>query len=417
MPLSPADLLEALQPCRERRRWLLGLSGGLDSVVLLHLLFELRKRENLPPILAIHVNHQLSSSASSWSKHCQRLCKKLEMEVEVRTVEVKPGGRGPEAAARDARYQVFEELVQENETLLLAHHLDDQVETFFLRLLRGAGTQGLSGMPARRNLASGELFRPLLRFQRQQLLEYASAHKLEWVEDDSNTDTRLNRNYLRQQVLPLLEQRWPGYRKSVIRGVDAIREAEGQLRAKQGDRLPAAMGWDFGEATLQLAVLENFRAEDASRLLRSWLKRLDLPIPGHDQLREFLQQLREAGADKKPELHTASYAVRRYRDKLYASRSFVKEALLVGQRLRPGQGLALPGRGRLDLHLAKGAGIRADVAADMEVGFRDGGERCHPAGRDHSQSLKKLLQEYGVPPWWRDRLPLLVSGGCIGGGG
>ncbi|MFB3077641.1 MAG: tRNA lysidine(34) synthetase TilS, partial [Lysobacterales bacterium] len=294
MSLNPEDLLEPLQPFRERRRWLLGLSGGLDSVVLLHLLCELRKQENLPPLLAVHVNHRISDNANTWSKYCQRLCKKLDVELEVRSVEVVPGKRGPEAAARDARYQIFEELVQENETLLLAHHLDDQVETFFLRLLRGAGTQGLSGMPAQRRLAQGELFRPLLGFQREQLQEYATGHKLQWVEDDSNANTQLNRNYLRRQVLPLLEQRWPGYRRSVMRGVDAIREAESQLREQQGDRLRGATGEDFGEATLQLSALHELGVEDSSRLLRSWLKQLDLPNPGRDQLREFLQQLAQA---------------------------------------------------------------------------------------------------------------------------
>ena len=407
-PPSPAQLLELLQPYRDHKRWLLGLSGGLDSVVLLHLLSVLRKQEKLPPLLAVHVNHQISASSDLWGKHCRQLCKKLRIDIEVHTVDVVPSGRGPEAAARDARYQVFEKLIDAQEVLLLAHHLDDQIETFFLRLLRGAGTQGLSGMPAQRNLAEGELFRPLLALQREGLRQYASQHSLRWVEDDSNADTQLNRNYLREQVLPLLEKRWPGYRKSVMRGVEAIGSAESQLRAQQGDRLPLAMGRDFGEATLQLSILEGASQEDASRLLRSWLKALDLSNPGRDQLREFLQQLQEAGPGSRPKLLTASYAVRRFRDKLYASRVFINEALLIGQRLSSTQGLTMPGLGRLDLLPAQGEGIRADIAEELEVGFRDGGERCQPVGRKHSQSLKKLLQEYHVPPWWRDRLPLLV---------
>jgi tRNA(Ile)-lysidine synthase len=410
VPLKPADLLEPLQPYRQRRRWLLGLSGGLDSVVLLHLLCKLRRKESLPPLLAVHVNHQISDSSELWSEHCEKLCRKLGVDLEVRKVEVVKQGRGPEAAARDARYQVFEELLEANETLLLAHHLDDQVETFFLRLLRGAGTQGLSGMPARRSLARGELFRPLLGVQRQHLEEYASAHKLQWVEDDSNADTQLNRNYLRSQVLPLLEKRWPRYRGSVVRAVEAIREAEDQLREQQAERLKSATGQAFGEATLQLSILNELSLEDASRALRSWLKQLGLPNPGRDQLREFLSQLMDVSPQARPKLQTASYAVRRYRDKLYASRSFANEALLVGQALKPGKSLVMPGLGQLDLVPEPGGGISASVAEGLEVGFRDGGERCHPVGRAHSQTLKKLLQEHKVPPWWRDRLPLLVSG-------
>jgi tRNA(Ile)-lysidine synthase len=410
VPLEPLDLLEPLQPYRQRRRWLLGLSGGLDSVVLLHLLCQLRGKEKLPPLLAVHVNHQISSSADTWGEYCRTLCRELGVDLEVRKVEVVRQGRGPEAAARDARYRVFEDLLEENETLLLAHHLDDQVETFFLRLLRGAGTQGLSGMPARRSLARGELFRPLLGFQRQQLQEYASANKLQWVEDDSNADMELNRNYLRRQVLPLLEKRWPAYRSSVIRGVDAIREAEYQLQEQLGDRLGEATGQDYGEATLQLSMLEALGVEDASRVLRSWLNHLGFSNPGRDQLREFLDQLVDISPEARPELQTANYAVRRYRDKLYASRSVANEALPAGQALKPGKPLVMPGLGELELVPEEGAGIRAKVAAQLKVGFRDGGERCHPVGRKHSQTLKKLLQEYRVPPWWRDRLPLLVAG-------
>ena len=160
----------------------------------------------------------------------------------------------------------------------------------------------------------------------------------------------------------------------------------------------------------QLSMLDELEMEDSSRLLRAWLKQLDLPNPGRDQLREFLQQLAQTGPGARPRLQTASYIVRRYRDKLYASRSFANEALLVGQGLKPGQALIMPGLGRLELVPALGAGLRADLCAELQLGFRDGGERCRPAGREHSQTLKKLLQEYHVPPWWRDRLPLLVWG-------
>ncbi|MCX2982139.1 tRNA lysidine(34) synthetase TilS [Halieaceae bacterium IMCC14734] len=413
MTIDAPELVAGLQPYLGASRWLIGLSGGLDSVVLLHLLAQLRTQYKFPALLAVHVNHQLNPDALEWSDFARTLCGKLKIDIDVQTVAVEQVGKGLEAAARDARYRVFESLLQRGEVVLLAHHLDDQVETFFLRLLRGAGTRGLSGMPQSRGLGLGTLYRPLLGFRRQQLQDYADQHRLKWVEDASNADTRHDRNYLRHAVLPLLEQRWPGYRGSVRRGITAVGEAEDLLQGFYAERMRAARGSHYATPTLAEACLSGNGIEVSARILRLWLQELGLPLPGRDQLLEYISQLRHADSGQTPECRTASYVLRRYREQLYACALDAQVVLPVGQPLRVGSGLALPGVGSVQLIPAISGGIASRWADELQVGFRDGGERCQPCGRDHSQTLKKLLQEYAVPPWWRDRVPLLVVGDAL----
>ena len=231
MPVNAPELLAGLSQYRASPRWLVGFSGGLDSTALLDLLVQLSRSEQLPPLMAVHVNHGLSPNADAWQLHCEQVCRRLGVPLESRRVEVSNSGKGVEAAAREARYAVFEELLEPGGVVLLAHHLDDQVETFFLRLLRGAGTQGLSAMPANRALGRGILYRPLLEFSRDQLRDYAAQRQLEWVEDESNAQSGPKRNFLRREVLPLVEQRWPfrlhaTYDESISRMLDVFEKVD-----------------------------------------------------------------------------------------------------------------------------------------------------------------------------------------------
>ncbi|MFV0276246.1 MAG: tRNA lysidine(34) synthetase TilS, partial [Parahaliea sp.] len=186
--------------------------------MLLHLLLAARAHAPaLPPLYALHVNHQLQPAADDWQRSCEQLCQRLALPLHCERVRVTPDGRGLEAAAREARHAVFARCLGEGEVLFTAHHQDDQVETFFLRLLRGAGLEGLSAMAATRPLGRGLLHRPLLGVPRARLQALARQGGLEVIDDPSNADTALDRNYLRAQVLPLLERRWPGYRATVSR--------------------------------------------------------------------------------------------------------------------------------------------------------------------------------------------------------
>ena len=400
---SPEDLRERLRPWSAAPRWWLALSGGLDSTCLLHIISRLPDR---PPLCAVHVNHGLSAEADAWEAHSAALCQRLDVPFAAHRVQVHPAGQGLEAAARTARYAVFEQCLGRGELLLLAHHGDDQVETFFLRLLRGAGTRGLMGMPASRKIGAGDLLRPLLGCRRAELEAYAAQHGLDWVEDGSNADEQLDRNYLRHTLLPLLESRWPGYRESVRQSMRAMEEAELDLATVVQPLLDRAAGQHCGEPTLDLDALGEMEPHSLERVLRSWCRQLGTEPPGREQLREFVRQLVAGDGEGAPQLPVGQVCLERFQRRLHL-RSRAPDP--VGEwTLRPGSCLWIPGMGEVSVRVASG-GLALPASGSWQLRPRVGGERCQPRGRPR-RSLKKLLQEQGVPPWRRGRLPLLYDG-------
>lgn len=409
MSLTAIELLPQL-PDPGAGRWWIGFSGGLDSTVLLHLLATLSRQQAIPAVHAVHINHRMNPLADQWQAHCERVCQDLDVPLKVHRVSVQADGHGVEAAARSARYGVFEHCLAATDCLLLAHHRDDQVETFFLRLLRGAGTRGLAGMPAHRPLGAGWLYRPLLGYCRAELEHYASLHKLQWIEDGSNMDITFDRNYLRHEVLPRLQQRWPAYRDTVGRAMETVAEADRLLQVHGSRELEQARGEYFGEPTLDRRLLDNADPAGASWLLRQWLAELGLPMPTRDCLREFLQQLRDSHSGARPCMQGTGYELRGYRDRVHLlCPPSPQLGATSSWSLVPGRVLEIDGIGRVEMCAAAG-GLSLPASGAWSVTLRQGGERCRPQGRAHSQSLKKLLQEHEVPPWWRSRLPLLYSG-------
>ena len=406
--LHAENLLPALAPWRESPRWWLGLSGGVDSTVLLDLLVRLREHHAIPPITAVHVNHQLQHQALDWQQHCEQLCAARGVAYLSQAAQVLFLGEGPEAAARRARYQVFESLLQQGDLLLLAHHLDDQIETFFLRLMRGAGAHGLAGMPVSRPLGAGALLRPLLSVSRQSIVAHARAHGLVWQEDVSNSDTAIDRNFLRQRLLPVLGERWPGYRSSILRSQGALSETEREQRGHDHARLANASAERRGEGLLDLAQLSADSPDTLARLLRRWLGEQGLVLPAADRLLEFARQLQEAAPDRRPSLEGEGYSLHRYQTHLYRVNSVSLPAEPLW--LMPEAPLELPGLGVISAVPDPNGGLRLPQAGAWSLRWRQGGERCQPLTRHRSQSLKKLLQETGLPPWQRDRLPLLYAG-------
>ena len=384
--------------------WYVGFSGGVDSTVLLHSLVLWRERHSAaPPISAIHVNHQLSPQADQWQQHCQQVCATLGVALHCETVDVARYGAG-EGAARAARYQVFEAMVAERQALLLAHHLDDQVETFFLRLLRGAGIDGLAGMPVSRPIGQGRLVRPLITFTRDDIERVAVRSGLAFVEDPTNATTDIDRNLLRHEVLPLLARRWPAYRSTVSRAAGHMAEA---ARARDGALTVPVIHSITGDAGLPLQALTGKASSEAASSLRYWLRQQGLQAPDQASLHEFLRQLTDSAEAAAPELKTMDYALARFGEGVYLRPQFIASPPAAAP-IQLDQPLLIPGVGRITFVVAEG-GLNLAAIQRLEVRFRQGGETCRPEGRGGATTLKKIYQECAVPRWWRDRVPLLYG--------
>ncbi len=358
------------------------LSGGIDSVVLLHALRVPAARHGLR-LCALHVNHGISPNARAWENFCRALCVRLQVPLTVRRVRITRRGHGLEAAAREERYRALGSA--RARFVALAHQLDDQAETVLFNLLRGAGLAGASGMaecaPLHGSRGSKTLaLRPLLAVPRVDIEVYAREHELDWVEDESNADEMLTRNWLRRRVGPLLAARFPRWREALARAAAHFAEAQSLLRPEGADRL-------------RVDMLRAVPRAKAKLLLREYLRAAGVQAPAARQLDEMLRQLLEAPADAAIELLHDGMTVRCYRGQL---------AVL------PASGVA----GQVLLHACTGKGIDAAKleAGPVSVRARQGGERLRLAANRPSRTLKNLFQEAGIPPWEREGLPLLYCG-------
>lgn len=411
MAFSVSDLERALALQPAVRRWVVAYSGGLDSTVLLHALVALK----LPAAhCALHINHQLSPHSHDWQRHCAAFCARLNTPFCAATVQVERDGSGIEAAARRARYSMFERFLQPGDCLLQAHHLDDQAETLLLRLLRGSGPRGLAAIRAARELGRGRLYRPLLAVGREQLHAYARAQQLSWIDDESNLDTRFDRNYLRREVLPLLQRRWPDYRRRFQQAA-ALCAATDQLNRDTAAADLAALGPRAERlgASIDLHGLRAWPQPRRNNVLRYWFSQRQLPLPELVHLQQLQRQILDGGCNSSAQVAWGEVVLRCYGDRLFCLPRLPAKPVSAGLRWALRAPLALPAGGSLAaVPAAAGAG-RLRLLEEVEVRHRGGGERCRPHDRNHSQTLKKLLQERRLEPWLRDRVPLIYVGPAL----
>ncbi len=424
MSFTAASLHPHMLRLPDPRRYWVAFSGGLDSHSLLHALCELRS--SLPcPVHAVHIHHGLQSAADSWVQHCQMICAELGVELTVRHVvaQARPG-ESPEAAARDARYAALRDVMQSNEMILSAHHQDDQAETILLQLLRGSGVSGLAGMPVSIRFGSGWLCRPLLGFTREMLAAYATQQQLNWINDPSNSNIDFDRNYLRHEVMPVVQRRWPMSAATLARA--AMHQAEAAALLNE----LATLDWQQVQGNLPQCIavtkLQGLLPSRQRNVLRYWLKEIcRLPLPDTRHMARIQDEMMTAKHDANPEVCWPGVEVRRYDDQLYAMTPLTEVVEGWSSHWDMNQPLALPGMSlALQCRPVRGAGLRSDaIQAGVTVRFRQGGETLQLPHRAQHHALKKLLQEWGVPPWLRDRIPLIyvqdklaqVLGYCISG--
>ena len=428
MDFSTDLLLQTLQQFLEQLRrhqpacnkLAVGFSGGMDSHVLLHAIRLLTDFEEKNPSIprfelrALHINHGLSPHADEWQVHCHHICVALNVPLLTRTVTIKKNaGESLEEQARQARYQVFAEELQPEECLLMAHHQDDQAETLMLRLMRGAGPRGLAAIPLSRPLGKGLLWRPLLETPRTDLQDYANVHRLQWVDDESNVDIRFDRNFVRHDLFPLIARRWPGYRQSWQRSAQLCAEADQLIQELAGIDLEVVTTGSSDQ--LDCTALSTLSSPRQRNVIRYWLRLLGFPDPGWQVLRRFSVELLKAAVDAQPELIWEGHELRRFLNRIYALRSLpsldtTRILTVTVEDLNRVERIELPDNGLLLLsHVRSAAGntlLKLPDQGKLVISYRRGGEQCRLNGR-RTRSLKKILHDAGIPPWLRDRLPLL----------
>ncbi len=385
------------------RQLLVAFSGGLDSTVLLHLLAQLCQQNPEFKLRAVHVHHGLSAFADTWADHCRWQCATKRVPLTVQRVQMNARAGGIEAAARTARYAVFNAMLKADEILITAQHLDDQSETFLLALKRGSGPAGLSAMAAYGRLVDHVLLRPLLGCSRLRLEAYAQQHQLSWIDDDSNQNTRFDRNFLRLQVLPLLNLRWPHFTSAVARSASLCAEQEQLLDELLADQLRTLLAENNS-----LVIEELLECSPACRfaLLRRWIARHDVTPPSREQLQHLWDEVALSRVDAVPRLQLGTYQIRRFHGQLYLLplMANLRDIRLNWSRTAPltlpdGLGHLISGKGKMHLRSPQ-------PAQQVSVRFSAHGS-VRIVGRAHSRPIKKLWQELDIPPWLRERIPLI----------
>tara|TARA_Y100001960_G_scaffold329509_1_gene421082 strand:- start:1350 stop:2729 length:1380 start_codon:yes stop_codon:yes gene_type:complete len=396
---------------------ILGLSGGVDSVVLLNILMSFSIKFKFI-LSALHVNHGISPNANKWENFCLDLCNTHNIPINLVKLKInKLSGTSLEANARDARYQEFKNL--NANYVILAQHLDDQAETLLLQMIRGAGVRGLSAMPVIRNQIgqSGgqhvdlgpQILRPLLNVSRSEIEGYAREHKLSWIKDESNNDISIARNFLRHKVFPLLETKFPAYRTTFLRTSRHMAEANCLLDdlARFDSKNCIISG------RIQIKKFQELNSLRAKNLLRYDLVRRGMTLPSTAKLEDMIRQLLSSRLDTKLHIIFGDNEIRSYKGNIY-----VRQASKLPSK---GWKVLWNGEKKLDItkkgdsiqflrERGKGINLLKLEKEPIIIRFRSGGERIRPDFNRPRRSLKNLFQEKSFPQWERDSIPLLFSG-------
>lgn len=407
----------SIEPLLSASNLVVAYSGGIDSHVLLHALHSIKQADQLNfQLSAIHIHHGLSQHADQWQKHCEKFCVVQGLPFKTANVKVmKQAQQSLEAQAREIRYAKLAELAPDGAYIVLAQHQDDQLETFLLQLKRGAGPKGLSAMNPNWTVnANGEsnkqvhFFRPMLNVTQQNILDYAEAKNLSWVEDESNQNTDFDRNFLRQRVLPVLQTRWPEIANSVSRSAQLCAEQQGLLDEVAAEKLDALK---TSQCSLNVFGLNELGLEWLNQVVRYWLADMAIQSPSQAVLSKLKSQVLDASDDANPILQWQGWQFRRFDQQLFVVRAMPQiERQFIEWK---GQAkLVLPEQLGLLVFTKKSESEGLELLVDLESGpvtiqFGGFSQRFTPIDSKHSKPLKQWFKQWKVPPWERNNVVIL----------
>lgn len=397
---SAERLLQTLQSLPAAVEYLVGFSGGADSTALLHALSLIRDQLS-KPVSAIHINHGLHADADRWQTQCVSFCAQIGVNLNCLRIKLENNsGKGLEAEARELRYAAISAFIKPGGCLLTAHHANDQAETLLLNLMRGSGVDGLSAMPVSRAFGEGLLQRPLLEFQSDSLKDYLISNRIEWTEDPSNQHRNHDRNFVRHEVIPLLEKRWPKVTNSLLLSCKAMSDTRKLLESVADDYLRENLPHRF---VLNLTNPIHTNPELLKLVIRRWLKQLDATsIPVH-QLESFCQQLQNSESSHKVTVAWKGWVLRLYRKQLWLETDHKTQPYTADSWPKNCARLDL-GKDAGELLLEGSNPVTPD--GEFSVVYRQDLEKTVIEQGDQHKSLKNLFQTAGIPPWLRDSIPL-----------
>jgi tRNA(Ile)-lysidine synthase len=392
-------------------KYWIAFSGGLDSTCLLHVVFNIRHHLSAP-IVALHLNHGLQANSAHWVAHCQKICKKLDVTFVTLDLNVQVlRGDSLEAVARQARLLAYQQVMQKDDMILLAHHQNDQAETVLLQLLRGSGLPGLAAMPVLSNLATGWLARPFLNISRSQLLDYANYHQLTWIEDPSNAEIKFDRNYLRHKIFPELKSNWIACETTISRSARHCAEALQLLNELLQPHLQSAHGGY--QNSLSKSKLLELSPELCRAILRYWIQMNGYSLPDTVHLERIRTEVLTAANDRNPLVAWRGVEIRRYRDDVFIMPPLPKLSQTNIMWLHTNETCQLPnGLGQLKLIQTNNElGIDADLwyKSTIEIRFGVNGETCRLPNTRYNHRMKYWYQTYAIPNWIRPYLPMIYA--------
>jgi len=417
LAFTAEQLLQILKSFPVVNSYLVGFSGGADSTALLHAISKIHAQLDVP-VSAVHVNHGIHADADAWQQQCEVFCRHHGIDLICLKVVLKnSSGKGLEAEARHLRYEAVSDLLNPADCPLTAHHADDQAETLLLNLMRGSGVDGLTAMPESRALGRGVLQRPLLRFRNNALKDYLRENCIDWTEDPSNRHLNHDRNFVRHQVIPLLEQRWPEVNQRLLLTLNAMTDARHLLEALADDYLHLSVPHP---RVLEITQMCLANRELTKLVIRRWIKQSGTAgIPAY-KLDAFCDQLRLTGSDHKISVQWDGWLLRWYKGKLWLQKA---------NEILPCPSVIWP-KGTSEVDLGKDVGqlvlLTRDPSNDhpghfnakppdgeFSVGGRSNSRCAVMRLGGHHKSLKNLFQLANIPPWLRDSIPLCKLGGEI----
>lgn len=403
--LTEETILSILPP--DAKNFFVAYSGGVDSHVLLHLISSMEELK--PKITAVYINHGLQKEGEQWEVHCEKIA--LDLGVRFQCINVnaqKVVGKSHEEIARDARYSALKTVLELHDVLFVAQHREDQMETVLLQLFRGAGIRGLSGMPLTTVFGAGIMLRPFLDCSKQDVIFYAEDNKLQWIEDPSNQSSKFDRNFLRNQIIPQIKQRWIALDKTISRSARHCATSDRVIQDIAKELLDDVL--DAGDQTLRITSLLELDMYKQQLVIRQWFGYMKLRMPSETKLDKILNEVVMAKATSNPEIHGKGYCIRRYRDKVYCLNQRVKGKKISGsivwstelRQLEFTSGLSLT-----KIESSKGISKALWDKSEVSVKFRKGAEKIRLPRRIGHHTLKKLFQEKAIPPWERENIPLI----------